>query len=119
LEIVHVTIKSLNQVTAVAWALVAGAAVSLAAAPPAAADVILPRAGDGPADVAIQQLQAAGYTVSVNWLEGHPNVPLRECTVTGISGLNGSTTSNDVMTMLIAPNEFETVYVDVSCPNAK
>ena len=27
--------------------------------------------------------------------------------------------SNDVMTMLIAPNEFETVYVDVSCPNAK
>lgn len=61
------------------------------------------------ADVAIQQLQSAGYTVSINWLEGHPNVSLRECSVTGISGLNGSTTSNG----------FETVYVDVSCPNAK
>jgi hypothetical protein len=98
------------QVTAVASAMVAGAAVSLAVASPAAADdLILPTAGDGPADVAIQQLQAAGYTVSVNWLEGHPNVPLRECTVTGISGLTGSTT----------PNQFETVYVDVSCPNAK
>lgn len=94
----------------VVWAMAAGAAVSLAAASPAMADdLILPTPGDGPADVAIQQLQAAGYTVSINWLEGHPNVPLRECKVTGISGLTGST----------KPNEFETAYVDVSCPNAK
>ncbi|WP_242453286.1 hypothetical protein [Mycolicibacterium sp. P9-64] len=106
----RMTIKSSNQVTAVAWAMAAGAAISLAVASPAAAnDPILPRAGDGPADVAIQQLQAAGYTVSVNWLEGHPNVPLRECKVTGISGLDGST----------PPKGFATVYVDVSCPNAK
>lgn len=116
----RVTVKSLNQAKAVACAVAAGAAVSLATATPAAADdQILPRAGDGPADVAIQQLQSAGYTVSVNWLEGHPNVPLRECIVTGISGLSGSTTSNDVMTMLVEPDEFDTAYVDVSCPNAK
>jgi hypothetical protein len=94
----------------VVWAMAAGAAVSLAVASPAAADdLILPTPGDGPADVAIQQLQSAGYTVSINWLEGHPNVPLRECKVTGISGLDGST----------PPKGFETVYVDVSCPNAK
>jgi hypothetical protein len=99
-----------------AWAVVAGAAVTLAAAPPAAAnDPILPTAGNGPADVAIQQLQSAGYNVSINWLEGHPNVPLKECLVTGISGLNASTTSHDVA----RPGQLDTVYVDVSCPNAK
>jgi hypothetical protein len=61
----------------------------------------------------------AGYNVSINWLEGHPNVPLKECKVTGISGLNGSTTSTDIMMMLMEPTEFDTVYVDVACPNAK
>ena len=116
----RMTVKSRNQAKAVAWAVVAGAALSLAAAPAAAAsDQILPRPGDGPADVAIQQLQSAGYNVSINWLEGHPNLPLRECKVTGISGLSGSTTPTDVMMMLMEPTEFETVYVDVSCPNAK
>lgn len=74
----RMTVMSSNHATAVAWAAVAGGALSLAAAPSAtASDQILPRPGDGPTDVAIQQLQSAGYNVSINWLEGHPNVPLR------------------------------------------
>jgi hypothetical protein len=113
-------IQSLNLAKTACWAIVAGAALSLAAAPSAAAsDPILPRPGDGPADVAVQQLQSAGYNESINWLEGHPNVPLSECKVTGISGLSGSTTPTDVMMMLMEPAEFDTVYVDISCPNAK
>lgn len=120
LKTMRMTVKSLNHAKAVMWAVVAGAALSPVAAPTAAAsDEILPRPGDGPADVAIQQLQSAGYNVSINWLEGYPNVPLRECKVTGISGLSGSTRPTDVMMMLTEPAEFETVYVDVSCPNAK
>jgi len=106
----------LGRTKAAAWAVVAGVAVTLATAPAAAAnDPILPTAGNGPADVAIQQLKSAGYNVSINWLEGHPNVPLKECLVTGITGLDGSTTSDEVAT----PGQLDTVYVDVSCPNAK
>jgi hypothetical protein len=52
--------------------------------------------------VTVQQLQTAGYNVSIKWLEGHPNVPLKECKLTGISGLNGSTTSTDVMAVMNA-----------------
>ena len=57
--------------------------------------------------------------MSINWLEGHPNVPLKECKINNISGLRGMTTSSDVMMMLMAPSEYDTVYVDVECPNAK
>lgn len=110
------TVESLDRSKAVLWAVVVGATVLLVAAPTAAAtDQILPTAGNGPADVAIQQLQSAGFQVSINWLEGHPNVPLKECLVTGISGLNAATTVNDVA----KPGQLDTVYVDVSCPNAK
>lgn len=90
-------------------ALSAVAAVWLSTAPMAAADdPILPVAGNGSASDGIQQLQAAGYNVSINWLEGHPNVPLRDCKIDNISGLEGATSSG-----------FDTVYVDVECPNAK
>jgi hypothetical protein len=86
------------------------AAASIAVAPPAAADPALPVPGSGSASDAINQLQVAGYDVQVNWLEGRPNVPLRECSVIGIHDPNlgpPSTTS------------LSTVYVDVTCPNAK
>jgi hypothetical protein len=108
------TVKSLRLRlrNVVFWAVAAGAAVSVAAAPIAYADPILPVPGGGPASEAIQQLQSAGYNVSINWLEGHPNVPLSECKVTGISGLRAATTTPQ-------PAEFDTVYVDVACPNAK
>jgi hypothetical protein len=104
--------KSLRPRNVVLWAVAAGAAVSVAAAPIADADPILPVPGGGPASEAIQQLQSAGYNVSINWLEGHPNVPLLECKVTGISGLPAATTTTQ-------PAAFDTVYVDVACPNAK
>ena len=98
----------------------AGTAVWISAAPMASADdAILPVPGNGSASDGIQQLQTAGYNVSINWLEGHPNVPLKECKINNISGIRGSTTSSDVMIMLMEPSEFDTVYVDVECPNAK
>lgn len=103
------TTRPLKPVNVVLWAIAAGAAVSIAAAPTAAADPILPVPGGGPASEAIQQLQSAGYNVSINWLEGHPNVPLSECRVNNISGVTGP----------LQPGQFDTVYVDVACPNAK
>ena len=90
------------------WAFAAAAAATVAAAPTASADPILPVPGSGPANQAIEQLQSLGYTVSINWLEGRPNVPLTECRVTGISGLR-----------VMQPGQFDTAYVDVACPNAK
>lgn len=101
------------------WAFAAVAAACVAAAPTASAEPSLPVPGAGSANQAIEQLQSLGYTVSVNWLEGHPNVPLSECRVTGISGLRTPTTSTDIMMMLMEPAEFDTAYVDVACPNAK
>jgi hypothetical protein len=109
LNIMSMTTKPRKPVTVVLWAIAAGAAVSIAAAPSAAADPILPVPGGGPASEAIQQLQSDGYNVSINWLEGHPNVPLSECRVDGISGLAAP----------LQPAQFDTVYVDVACPNAK
>jgi hypothetical protein len=85
------------------WAISATAAISIATAPNAAADPILPTAGNGSASDAVSQLQAAGYTVSLNFLEGIPNVPLRECRTQSISD----------------PGEFATVMLDITCPNAK
>ena len=100
------------------WTVIAGAAVAFAGVPNASANPpILPTPGDGPASTAVQELQSAGYNVSINWLEGHPNVPLSECKVTSISGLR-VTMQADGMT-LMEPARFDTAYVDITCPNAK
>jgi hypothetical protein len=112
LNVMDITVKSLSPRNVVLWAVAAGVAVSVAAAPIAAAEPILPVPGGGPASEAIEQLQSAGYNLSINWLTGHPNVPLLECMVTGISGLPAATTATE-------PVKFDTVYVDVACPNAK
>lgn len=105
---------------AACWAIVAGAAVAVTGAPSAAANsAILPTPGDGPASIAVQQLQSAGYDVSINWLEGHPNVPLSECKVSGISGLKVIVMQDDVVMMMTEPGGLNTVYVDITCPNAK
>lgn len=93
------TVKSLKPGSIALCAVSAGAAAVVVTAPIAGADPILPMAGNGPASDAIQQLQSAGYNVSINWLEDRPNVPLTECKVTGIWGLRGTTTSTDVMMM--------------------
>lgn len=100
------------------WAVAAAAAVTTA--PIASANpAILPTPGNGPASVAVQQLESAGYNVSINWLEGHPNVPLSDCKVTSISGLKVTVTQSDVVMMSMDSGSFDTVYVDVACPNAK
>lgn len=103
------------------WAaLAAGAGVILLlAAPHAVADPVLPVAGGASASDTVSQLEAAGYTVSINYLEGRPNVPLNECKVTGISTFGAAMTSTDIMMMLLEPDEFDTAYIDVACPNAK
>jgi hypothetical protein len=93
---------------AAAWVLVTGAvALSLAAAPLAGA---YPTPGAGSASDAIAELQNEGYDVEINWLEGHPNVPLAECRVDEI---------HDPNTLPLSTTTLNTVYVDVQCPNAK
>ncbi len=100
------------------WTVAAGAVLSLAAAPAAAADPILPVAGNGSASDAVTQLQAAGYDVSINFLEGNPNVPLSECRTQSISGVKVKTTANDA-TMMLMDGNLSPVSIDVTCPNAK
>ena len=60
---------------------VAGAAASVAIAPIAAA---VPEAGSEAADATISDLKAEGYNVRINYVSGTPDVPLSECSVTGI-----------------------------------
>ncbi len=112
------SMKSLKLVNLALSSIAVGAAVSIAGAPSAAADPILPTAGNGSASDAVSQLQAAGYDVSINFLEGNPNVPLSECRTQSISGLKGMTTATDVMMMLM-DGQLSQVSIDVTCPNAK
>ena len=64
---------------------VAGAAASVAIAPIAAADPTgVPEAGSESADATISDLKAQGYNVRINWVSGTPDIPLSECSVTGI-----------------------------------
>ncbi len=90
--------------------LVAAAVASVLAAPLAAADPIIPQAGSASADIIVNELTSSGFDVQINYLQGNPNVPLKECKVDAIRNPNGPMAS---MIML------STVYVDVSCPNAK
>jgi hypothetical protein len=77
--------------------LVAAGAVSIAVAPIAAA------AG---ADATIDNLQAKGYMVQINWVNGGAE-PLSVCTVTAINNPDSSP----------QPKSSTTLYVDVMCPN--
>jgi hypothetical protein len=82
--------------------------VSLAAAPVATAEPVWPVAGAESASATIDDLEAQGYDVRINWVSGVSSVPLQWCKVTAINNPNHSPPSE---------NTFETVYVDVSCPN--
>jgi hypothetical protein len=78
-------------------ALLMGAAVSaLTGAPMAAASG---------ADATIADLQAQGYLVQINWINGATK-SLPQCTVTGVNNPSSS-----------PPKPGDTVYVDVRCPN--
>ncbi|MEU0498123.1 hypothetical protein [Mycobacterium sp. NPDC006124] len=88
-----------------AWSAFAGALV-LGCAPVAVAD---PSSLAGqPADAAVAELQAQGYDVQLNWVNGFDTKPLSECRVTNV---------NDPASSPPAPGTFTTVYVDVVCPN--
>ncbi|HKP43377.1 hypothetical protein [Mycobacterium sp.] len=84
------------------------AAVSIAVAPPVAAEPVWPVAGAESAAATIADLEAQGYDVQINWVSGVSNVDLTECKVLAIHNPDNSP-GNEGM--------FTTVYVDVSCPN--
>jgi hypothetical protein len=96
--------------TLATWLMCAGAAASIAAAPIASAEPVFPRAGTESASATVMDLEAQGFDVVINWLQGHPNVPLSECRVNTINNPNRE--APDPATLAI-------VYVDVVCPNAK
>ena len=83
-------------------------AVPLAYAPVARAEPVWPVAGAESASATIDDLQAQGYDVQLNWVSGVSSVPLSRCRVTAIHNPDHSPGSE---------NTFTTVYVDVSCPN--
>ena len=83
-------------------------AISLASAPVAGAEPVWPFAGAEDASATIEDLEAQGYDVQINWVSGIPSVPLYRCKVTAIHNPNHSPPSE---------NTLDTVYVDVSCPN--
>jgi hypothetical protein len=61
---------------------------------------------------AVNQLRAQGYSVSVHVTNGPRDVPLSECTVLDVSGLNGTNSAGKPLT----PAQTGTVYVDANCP---
>ena len=91
------------------WLATAAAAVAIATAPAAAADPTFPSAGDESASATVKDLRAQGFNVTINNLEGTPNVPLSECKVLAINDPSPPT----------APPSTVSLTVDVSCPNAK
>jgi hypothetical protein len=58
------------------------------------------------ADAAIADLQARGYLVNINWVNGFDTKPLWQCTVTGVNNPSNA-----------PPEAGDTVFVDVKCPN--
>jgi hypothetical protein len=83
-------------------------AVAVMCAPVAAAEPVWPVAGAEDARATVDDLEAQGYDVQINWVSGVPSVPLHRCKVTAIHNPNHSPPTGDTL---------ETVYVDVSCPN--
>jgi hypothetical protein len=82
-----------------------GAAASIAVVPHAAADDDpMPTVGQSPVE-AIEELEAEGYIVAINWTRGYPEVPLSECTLVAIHNPDGT-----------GPKWNTTVYLDISCP---
>lgn len=88
----------------VAGSFIAGAAVLSAVAPIALADPPdIPEPGSESAGQTVQDLQNQGYQVQLNWVNGSPNAPLSQCSVTDIDTA-GSAGSQPL------------AYVSVDCP---
>jgi hypothetical protein len=86
--------KSVAAVFAVVGAALAGAAAPLAHA--------------HGADAVIADLQAEGYIVHINWINGFNTQQLPDCTVVRVNNPDSSGAD---------PNPGDAVYVDVTCPN--
>ncbi|MBE1548949.1 hypothetical protein GGC64_002973 [Mycobacterium sp. OAS707] len=84
----------------------AGAAV--VCAPAVGAEPVWPVAGAEDANATVDDLQAQGYDVQINWVSGVSSVPLHWCKVTAIHNPNHEPPTGETLA---------TVYVDVSCPN--
>lgn len=85
----------------------AGGAASIVPVPTAAADGMPPISGDESASTIIDDLQAQGYNVAINYTNGQSNMPLSICRVTAIHNPDGAPSQGTL----------STVYVDVLCPN--
>ncbi len=69
--------------------------------------------GGSSADQAVNDLTTRGYNVALN-LNGPRDVPLSQCTATGVHGLPAGLPAGSP-----APaGQFTTVYVDVDCPES-
>ena len=89
--------------------LAAGLAIAAVGCPAiASAEPVWPVAGAQDASATIDDLEAQGYDVAINWVSGAPSVPLNRCKVTAIHNPNHSPPTADTWAV---------VYVDVSCPN--
>jgi hypothetical protein len=89
--------------------LAAGLTAAAVGCPPvSAAEPVWPVAGAEDARATVDDLEAQGYDVQINWVSGRSSVPLHWCKVTAIHNPNHSAPTDDGLS---------TVYVDVSCPN--
>ena len=102
----------LKRYLAAGWIAVgtATAAASIALAPITAADPVWPVAGAESASATIDDLQAQGYDVQINWVSGYSQAPLWVCRVSDIHNPDRSGNGPD-------PATLTTVYVDVVCPS--
>jgi len=82
-------------------------AVAFAVAGAAFAGAAPPLARAHGADAVINDLQAEGYIVHINWSNGVNTQHLSDCTVVRVN----NPSSNP------EPTPGDTVYVDVTCPN--
>lgn len=69
----------------------------------------VPQPGSGPADAIIGEIEALGYAVAINWVNGRDSTPqLSRCRVVAFH--NPDRSSGPVQ-------QGATVYVDVLCPD--
>jgi hypothetical protein len=88
--------------------LVATMTAAVSIAPPTDAEPGWPSPGDRSAAATIEDFEAQGYNVAINWVGGDRNQPLSQCWVSAIHNPNRSAET---------PTTFTTVYIDVACPD--
>jgi hypothetical protein len=84
---------------------ISAVAALLCGVPSAAA--VPPVSGQSAHDV-VRELEAQGYNVGINWINGNTNASLSDCAVSAIHNPDSSPGP---------PATFTTVYIDVVCPN--